>query len=127
VAAVASCHHGRRWRDRTAIQVGDRIYERGRIGNQDFETSWKVVEYIRPSRVVLQSEKGSTRITYSFEARSDATVFTRELAYNTEIFAAVATTSSGAEQLMQSQSEQAVKQLKTLIEKILSGESIGIQ
>jgi uncharacterized protein YndB with AHSA1/START domain len=37
-------------------RFGDRIYERGRIGNQDFETSWKVVEYIRPSRVVLQSQ-----------------------------------------------------------------------
>src|SRR5919197_6737527 len=95
--------------------LGDRIYERGRIGNQDFQTSWKVVEHVRPSRVVLQSERSPTRITYLFQSREGSTVFTRELEYNLENFAAVATARGEAEQLMRTQSEQGVNQLKTLV------------
>lgn len=104
----------------------DRIYERGRIGQLEFQTSWRVAEYVRGSRVVLQSEKSSTRITYSFQARDGATVFTRHLQYKPDNFTAAAANSKAAEQLMQSQSEQAVNQLKELVEKILRQEATGL-
>jgi uncharacterized protein YndB with AHSA1/START domain len=108
-------------------RLADRIYEAGRIGTQEFQTSWKVVQHVRPSRVVLQSEKSPTRITYSFQARNGATVFTRELEYQMENFAAVAAAPGAVEQLMRSQSEQAVRQLKSLVETILGAEGTGIQ
>jgi uncharacterized protein YndB with AHSA1/START domain len=106
--------------------LGDRIYERGRIGQLEFQTSWRVAEYARGSRVVLQSEKSPTRITYSFQARDRATVFTRNLQYKRENFATTAANLSGAEQLMRSQSEQAVNQLKGLVEEIVRQETIEI-
>jgi uncharacterized protein YndB with AHSA1/START domain len=109
------------------FQVGDRIHEAGRIGNLDFQTSWKVVEHVRPSRIVLQSEKSTTRIAYTFSMGGGGTVFTRELTYKLENFAAVAATSGAAEALMQSQSDQAVKQLKEMVEKILREEAAGIR
>lgn len=106
------------------FQLGDRIYEAGRIGEQDFQTSWRVVEHLRLSRIVLQSEKSTTRITYTFKAGAAGTVFTRELTYKLDNFAGVAAAPSAIGQLMQSQSEQAVKQLKAMVEKILRGETI---
>lgn len=102
--------------------LNDLIHERGRIGNQDFQVTWKVVEHTRPSRVVLQSEKSPTRIIYSFQRRDGATVFTRRLEYRLETAQSVATTATAAEQLMRKQSQQAVNQLKALVEKILAGE-----
>jgi uncharacterized protein YndB with AHSA1/START domain len=109
------------------FRLGDRIYEAGRIGEQAFQTSWKVVEHARPSRIVLQSETSPTRIAYSFQPRDGGTVFTRELAYKVGNFAAVAAVPGGAEALMRSQSEQAVKQLKAMVEKILREEATGIR
>jgi len=106
--------------------LGDRIYERGRIGQLEFQTSWRVAEYVWGSRIVLQSEKSPTRITYSFQARDGVTVFTRNLQYKPENFATTAANLSGAEQLMRSQSEQAVNQLKGLVEKIVRQETIEI-
>ena len=103
--------------------LNDLIHERGRIGNQDFETTWKVAEHARPSRVVLQSQNSPTRIIYSFQRRDGATVFTRRLEYRLENVGAVATTATAAEQLMRTQSQQAVNQLKALVEKILAAKA----
>jgi uncharacterized protein YndB with AHSA1/START domain len=99
--------------------LGDLIHERGRIGDKDFETTWKVVEYVRPSKIVLQSQNAPTRITYTFTAGKGTTVFTRTLEYKAENFAAV----KQLEKVMRDQSEQGVKQLKALVEKILSEEA----
>jgi len=103
--------------------LGDRIHERGRIGKLEFSTTWKVAGYERSSRVILQSEKSQTRITYTFQALDGGTVFTRNLEYNCDNFAAVAADLTAAEELMRVQSEQAVNQLKALVEKILRQES----
>ena len=108
-------------------RLGDRIYEAGRIGAQDFKTSWEVVEHARPSRVVLQSEKSSTRITYTFQSRDGHTVFSRKLEYNRKNFAAATNAPGGAEEFMRAQSEQAVNQLKAMVEKILREEAAGIR
>jgi uncharacterized protein YndB with AHSA1/START domain len=102
---------------------GDRILEQGRIGKLDFQTSWKVVEHVRFSRVVLQSERSSTRISYSFEKQEGGTRFTRNLDYDLKNFASIAASSGGAGELMQTQSKQAVDQLKALVETILANES----
>ena len=99
--------------------LGDMIHERGRIGDKDFETTWKVVEYARPSKIVLQSQNAPTRITYTFTPGKGMTVFTRKLEYEAENFAAV----RELEKVMRDQSEQGVKQLKALVEKILSEEA----
>jgi uncharacterized protein YndB with AHSA1/START domain len=109
------------------FRLGERIYEAGRIGEQNFSTSWKVVEHVGASRVVLQSETSETRIRYTFKATAGSTVFTRELAYNLKNFPAVAAAPGGVEALMRSQSEQAVKQLKAMVEKILREEITGIR
>jgi len=99
--------------------LGDLIHERGLIGDKDFETTWKVVEHVRPSKIVLQSQKAPTRITYAFTAGKGTTIFTRKLEYKAESFAAV----KELEKVMRDQSEQGVKQLKALVEKILSDEA----
>ena len=99
--------------------LGDLIHERGRIGNADFKTTWKVVEHVRPSKIVLQSQNGPTHITYTFTAGKDRISFTRKLEYQAENFASV----KELEKVMRDQSEQGVSQLKALVEKILSEEA----
>lgn len=98
--------------------LGDLIHERGRIGDKEFETTWKVVAHVRPSKIVLQSQQAPTRITYTFTPGKGTTVFTRKLEYKADSFAAV----KELEKVMRVQSEQGVNQLKALVEKILSEE-----
>jgi uncharacterized protein YndB with AHSA1/START domain len=104
--------------------LGDRLHERGRIGERDFAVTWTVVEHVRPSRVVLRTERPPAQITYSFQAQDSATVFTRELTYRVEQSAAAATGPDALDRLMRVQSEQAVNQLQALVEKILRDEAI---
>lgn len=99
--------------------LGDLIHERGQIGDKEFQTTWKVVEHARPSRIVLQSQTAPTRITYTFTAGKGTTTFTRRLEYRADSFAAV----KELEKVMRDQSEQAVKQLKMLVEKLLGDET----
>jgi len=99
--------------------LGDLIHEHGRIGDKDFETTWKVVEHARPSKIVLQSQKSPTRITYTFTPGKETTIFTRKLEYQAENFAPV----KELEKVMRDQSEQGVNRLKALVEKILSEEA----
>jgi uncharacterized protein YndB with AHSA1/START domain len=100
--------------------LGDLIHERGRIGDTDFATTWKVVEHARPSKIVLQSQTAPTRITYTFKPGKGTTVFTRKLEYKADSFASV----KELEKVMRDQSEQGVKQLKALIEKILEAKPL---
>ena len=99
--------------------LGDLIHERGRIGDKDFDTTWKVVAHVRPSKIVLQSQKAPTRITYTFTPGKGTTIFSRKLEYKAENFSAV----KELEKVMRDQSEQGVNQLKALVEKILSEEA----
>lgn len=99
--------------------LGDLIHERGQIGDKEFQTTWKVAEHVRPSKIVLQSQTAPTRITYTFTAGKGTTGFTRRLEYRSDSFAAV----KELEKVMRDQSEQAVKQLKALVEKLLSDEA----
>lgn len=101
--------------------LGDLIHERGRIGDRNFDTTWKVAEHQRPSKIVLQSQKAPTRITYTFATGKEkgTTIYTRKLEYRAEGFASV----KELEKVMRDQSEQGVNQLKTLVETILSEEA----
>jgi uncharacterized protein YndB with AHSA1/START domain len=105
---------------------GDRIFERGRIGTLDFQVVWKVVEYERPSHVVLQAEIPRARITYAFQVQDGATVFTRKVEYRREKSLPSTASPDEVDQLMQIQSAQAVDQLKGLVERILREEALGI-
>lgn len=104
--------------------LGDRIIERGRIGQGNFEVTWKVAEHVRPRRVVLQSELSPVQIIYSFNSRGNVTEYTRELKYNVEDLKSISRDPNEVNRLMRLQSEQAVKQLKALVEKILRAEKI---
>jgi uncharacterized protein YndB with AHSA1/START domain len=104
--------------------LGDQIHERGRIGDRDFAVTWTVVEHARPSRVVLRTERPPAQITYTFQARDDATVFTRALQYTVDNPAAVSSPPNALDRLMREQSEQAVNQLQGLVEQILRAEAI---
>jgi uncharacterized protein YndB with AHSA1/START domain len=99
--------------------TGDLIHERGRVGDADFETTWKVVEHERTSRIVLESQTAPARITYTFAAGPGTTFFTRRLEYKIDNFPA----SMDVEKTMRDQSARALSQLKALVEKILSEEA----
>ena len=103
--------------------LGDRIRERVQLGTKVFQVTWTVVEHVRPSHVVLQSEGSSARITYSFKPEEGATEFTRKLEYK----AVGAAAPDAVNRVMKVQSEQAVNQLKALVEKILRVEEIGLE
>jgi hypothetical protein len=105
--------------------LGDRINERGRIGNSEFNVIWKVTEHARPRTIALQSEGSPVRITYSFNPRGSGTEFIRKLEYHVEDLGAVAGDPDEVNRLMRAQSAQAVKQLKALVEKILRAEAVG--
>jgi uncharacterized protein YndB with AHSA1/START domain len=104
--------------------LGDRIVEQGRIGKGEFKVTWKVTEYVRPRRIVLQSEASPVQITYSFNSGGNITEFKRELKYNPEDLKAISADPKEVNRLMQTQSEHAVKQLTGLVEKILRAETI---
>ena len=98
--------------------------ERGRIGQGNFEVTWKVAEHVRSRRVVLQSESSPVQIIYSFNSHDNVTEYTRELKYNVEDLKSISPDPNEVIRLMQVQSEQAVKQLKALVEKILRAEQV---
>jgi uncharacterized protein YndB with AHSA1/START domain len=104
--------------------LGERIVEQGRIGKGEFRVTWKVAEYARPRRVVLQSEASPVQIIYSFDLRGNDTEFTRELKYNPDDLKSISSDPNEVSRLMQAQSDQAVKQLKGLVEQILREERI---
>ena len=104
--------------------LDDRIVERGRIGQGSFEVTWKVAEHMRSRRVVLQSESSPVQIIYSFNSHGNVTEYTRELKYNVEDLKSISPDPNEVIRLMQVQSEQAVKQLKALVEKILRAEQV---
>ncbi|HEU4344553.1 MAG TPA: SRPBCC family protein [Candidatus Binatia bacterium] len=107
--------------------LGDRIIEAGRIGKGEFQVTWQVAEHVRGRRIVLQAEGSPVRIAYSFNPRGNLTEFTRELKYHVEDLKSISTDPNEVNRLMRAQSEQAVKQLKTLVEKILRAEKIEPQ
>ena len=85
--------------------------------------TWKVTEYIRPTHVVLRSERSAAEITYSFHENVDKTVFERNLEYRMEDLDDLMLTRDQVVGLMKAQSESAVNEVKNSVEKILREES----
>lgn len=105
-------------------RLADLVWEQGKISSLQFQITWKVAEYLRPERVVLECERPPARIGYSFRRRNGLTEFQREVAYEPAIFAGVFSDSAELERFMYSQSQEALKRLKKLIEEILRRERI---
>lgn len=105
--------------------LGDHIIEQGRIGAGEFKVRWEVAEHVRPRRVVLQAGASPAQITYSFNSRGNVTEFKRQLKYSIEELTSISPDPNEVNRLMRVQSEQAVTQLKALVEKILRDERLG--
>jgi hypothetical protein len=103
-------------------QLGDVIYERAYFPGVEVVVPWRVVEHARPCRVVLQSLTSPTRITYSLEARGAATEFRRELEYDEALARQAAPVTGDWGRLMDAQSEEGLRRLKELVERILREE-----
>ena len=82
-----------------------------------------MIEFIRPSHVVLGSERSATQITYSFQENAGKTVFVRNLEYRIEDLKDLMLSQQRIVKLMKVQSERAVNEVKRSIEKIIREES----
>jgi hypothetical protein len=105
----------------TPMQLGDSIHERARIGGTIGENDWAVVEHARPSRVVLRmpgTRLGDLEIVYRFAARGDAVEFTRELEFDLANLPANVD-KRAIERQMETDSAEALRRLKSLIERLL--------
>ena len=106
------------------IQLGDQIHERARIGGQEYEGDWMVVDHLRPGRVVMEVPGSGTRISYAFFAEGPSTTrFSRTLELDPTLFARSAADPAALEQLMFAQSQEALRALKSLVERKLSAVS----
>jgi uncharacterized protein YndB with AHSA1/START domain len=106
-----------------SFQLGDFVRERGQIAGIDFLVTWKVVEHVRPNRIVLQCDRPPARITYAFREQGADTEFRRELEYDPSTFRAGIPDAEQMAELMHAQSEEALGRLKALVEKILKEEA----
>ena len=99
------------------IRLGDRIHERARIGGQEYEGDWTVVEHDAPTRVVLHILGTDTRISYAFSTAGPTTTrFVRCLEFDPVAFAGSAADPTALERLMDAQSQAALEKLKALVE-----------
>jgi|SRR5579871_1277129 len=99
------------------VQLGDRIRERARIGQQEYEGEWTVIEHERPRRLVMEIVGSGTRISYAFsENGAAATRFVRSLSYDPNLFGGSAADPAKLERLIYTQSQTALEKLKVLVE-----------
>lgn len=103
------------------MQLGDKIRERARIAGIEAEGDWTVAELERPTRVVLKmlgTRLGDLQISYRFVPRGEDVEFTRELEFDASKLPALIPASL-VERQMDSDSAEALKRLKALIERII--------
>lgn len=102
------------------MRLGDQIRERARIAGMEAEGDWTVAELERPTRVVLKmlgTRLGDLQISYHFAPRGEDVEFTRELEFDASKLPAMIPASM-VERQMNSDSEEALKRLKPLIERM---------
>ena len=103
------------------MQLGDSIHERARIGGTIGENDWTVVEYTRPSRVVLRmpgTRLGDLEIVYRFAPRGDTVEFTRELQFDLTNLPPNMD-QRAIEQQMKTDSAEALRRLRDMVERLL--------
>jgi hypothetical protein len=105
-------------------QGGDVIHERGEVAGIPFDVTWKVVEHIRPLRAVLRAEAPPARIIYTFGCPAEGIELRRELEYDEAVFRAAAPDPVALRRLLYAQSEEALRRLKQLVERVLREESV---
>jgi polyketide cyclase/dehydrase/lipid transport protein len=103
-------------------QLGDRIQERGKIQETEFLVTWRVVEHVRPQRVAIESQKPRARIEYGFR-EGQGVEFTRTVEYDPAEMNVQGAQRENLRRVMFAQSEQALQQLKALVEGLLRAEN----
>lgn len=101
------------------VQLGEAITEYVNIAGREGVAHWTCVEYQRPDRLVLDAtgEGGTTaRITYTFAGQDGGTAFTRAMTYDFAGLPAGSPQAAALDQVMQTQSQVALDNLKALIE-----------
>jgi hypothetical protein len=104
------------------LVLGDVVREQAQLGGHLYEGDWTVVEHTRPARLVLSAGSERIQISYTFRPAGGATEFERELRFNPKDFARGIADPAAVEPLMYRQSEEGLRKLKQLVEKLLSGE-----
>jgi Polyketide cyclase / dehydrase and lipid transport len=108
-------------------QLGDVVHEFVAISGVQAELFWVVAEHVRPSRIVLTSDAPTMTITYSFGRQGEAVQFTRELDYDPDYFArAISIGAAALHRLVQAQSDDALGQLRRLVENIVADEDAAV-
>ena len=94
-------------------QLGDQIIERVNIAGRIGEGTWTVVERVRPYTLTLHSHTGlgEASIYYTLREEDGGTVFQRDLSYEMG--------PPELEAVMEQQSAQGVRNLKTLLERLI--------
>ncbi|HZQ06606.1 MAG TPA: SRPBCC family protein [Anaerolineae bacterium] len=108
------------------MKLGDKIFERARIGNIVGENEWTVTEWERPRHVELTmptTRLGDMRIVYDFVPKDGGTTFTRTLDFDTSGFP-----KQIAEQIehqLQLDSNIAIERIQAMVEQLNSGSQRG--
>ena len=128
---VTSARFWKRWHPATTAvggtterpyQLGDRIQEQGKIQETEFLVTWRVTEHLRPQRVTIESHTPPARIAYSFREK-DGVEFTRTVEYDPAAMNVQGEQRENLRRVMFAQSEQALRQLKALVEGLLREET----
>ncbi|MCB0061989.1 MAG: SRPBCC family protein [Caldilineaceae bacterium] len=103
-------------------QLGDTVRQMAHSGGRPRDGVWTVTEHCRPERVTLQMHGGDIEIRYTFAAVEGGTQVIRRLMYTAD-FVDGGHDLTTFEQLMHSESEVGLLQLKGLVEAILRQEA----
>lgn len=97
------------------LRLGDQVVERVVIAGRDGEGTWAVVACSRPRALTLEAQTGLglTRIAYTLIETEAGTRFQRDLSYEQGM--------PELDRVMDSQSAQALVNLKALLERELAG------
>ena len=104
--------------------LGDVIHEHGEVAGVTFSVPWTVVEHDRPNRIVIDTPAPPAKIIYSLEERGGMTEFQRELEYDEAAFKAKVPDPAALAKYMHTQSDEALKRLKAVVENILKDEKM---
>lgn len=101
------------------LRQGDQVRERATLGGRVHEGTWTVAEHDRPHKVVLQIDGGRIEITYAFHPDGGGTLLRRDSSCRPHDFAGGASDPDGLEQRTSNQSEEALRRLKWLVERLV--------